>query len=635
MASVIKNTLTLTEVSGSASAENNTSKIRILWESIQTGGYYNNNTRVAYFYVSVDGGAEEQYSVTYNLPKGTTTRTVADRTLTIQHADDGTATVTVRTWMDTDLDEAGIVETSQTLELAQIGRASELSSAANVTLGNKCSVKWTPMAAAFRYKLKFSMGEWGYTTDAIHPNQTSAYTYAGYTIPLEAAYQIPNSKTGTMTVTLFTYSDTGASEQIGGGSALEFTVTVPNTSETQPAVTLKYEPVSTLPEAFDGLYIQGKTRVKGEISTEGKYGAEITETAFVVGGGTYGEDKEFTSGYLSSYGTVELRAKATDSRGFIGSTADTIEVIPYSNPKILPADGESDVVAARCDADGNLSEEGTYLKIKAKRSWSAVEADGEQLNFCQIRYRWRPDADESYSDWVTLLASDAEDDEVETGALLNGTLQAKATYHVQVGVVDDVGGINSTTFQLNGEKIYMDRNGPKNSMGLGKYTEEEDTLDVAWKIRARDKLIIGPEGYELANFIIKSGTFPVTSEDSSVVDDVGDTAAENAWHYKCWADGTYLMFGLFLVEITSVTEGSGCFYSNPFSILAPFEIDSAVVTGTAIAAFWAMNGGISDAQDRSIGFRLAKGISTSAGTTCVAKLMVQGTWHETSTLKEE
>lgn len=638
MASAIKNTLTLTEVAGSANAENNTSKIRILWESEQTGGYYNNNTREAYFWVSVNGGAEEKYSVIYNLPQGTTTRTVADKTLTIQHADDGTATVKVRTWMDTDLDEAGIIETSQTLELAQIGRASVLTAAADVTLGNKCSVKWTPMAAAFRYKLKFAMGEWSYTTGAIHPNQTSAYTYTGYAIPLETAKQIPDAKTGEMAVTLYTYSDSGATAQIGDAASATFTVTVPNNSETQPTVSIAVSPVSALPEAFTGLYIQGKTKVKVDISAEGKYGAEIVSSTAYIDGAQYGEEKDYTSGYLAGYGTIRAQGSVADTRGFTGSASEDIDVIPYSNPKILAATGESGVVASKCDAEGNLTEDGTYLKIKAKRSYSPVEADGVQLNFCQIRYRWKADGDDNYSEWVTLLAADAESNEVETGALLNGSLQATVTYHVQVGVLDDLGGTNETTFHLNTEKVYMHRNGPRNAMGLGKYVEDDNTLDVAWDIRARSRLILGEEGYPIVDFIVKAGTLQTAASDSTVVDNPETAASydgDNVWHYKCWADGTYMMFGCFLVEVSSVTEGNGTFYTNPFAVLAPFEIDSALVAGVAFGGYRVMNGGISDMQDRSVGFRLERGKTTDVGTRLVARLMVQGLWHETTTLKEE
>ena len=104
---------------------------------------------------------------------------------------------------------------STTFTLDSIPRASTLTSAGNVTLGNACNVTWTPKAASFRYKLTFSMGNWSYTTGAIHPNTTGTYTYTGYAISLEAARQIPNAITGTMTVTLYTYSDSSASVQVG------------------------------------------------------------------------------------------------------------------------------------------------------------------------------------------------------------------------------------------------------------------------------------------------------------------------------------------------------------------------------------------------------------------------------------
>ena len=413
----------------------------------------------------------------------------------IAHGDDGTKYITISGSVTAPTGtsfEGHTTSGSGKAVFDTIPRASTITAVSDVTLGNKCSVKWTPASASFRYKLKFSIGDWSYTTGAIHPNKTSAYTYTGYTIPLAAASQLPSAKTGTMKVTLYTYSNSAATAQVGSASSDTFTVTVPNSSATQPAVTLALSAVSSLADAFDGLYIQGKTKVKATLSADGKYDAEIKSYSMKVEGKSYDSGDSYTSGYLSNYGSIKVYGYAKDSRGFTGSTSKTITVIAYSKPKILAASGEKDVVAARCDSNGTLSDSGTYLKIKAKRSYSLVKSGGVQKNFCKIRFRYKAASASSYSAWTTILAgSSLGSDEITTGALLGGVLAADTSYMVQVGVIDDIGESAYTTIAVPTDKVYCHRDGARNSFSFGGYVEDDNTFAIAPGIDFKVKSLTG------------------------------------------------------------------------------------------------------------------------------------------------
>ena len=474
----VSQTLSLSEVANSQGVSGNTSKVRILWKSTQTGESYNSVTKTAYYWITTPDGKETKYSVSYTLPKGTT-KTILDKTITVTHKDDGSGSVKVRTWMDTGI-SAGEVTLSKSLTLDTIPRAATITSAGDVTLGNKCSVKWTPASKSFRYKLEFILGVWSYKTPAIHPNQTSAYTYSGYTIPLEAAQQLMYEATGTMTVKLYTYSDSDATKQIGSASSKTFTVTVPDTSGTRPSVTMVLSPVGSLGVAFDGLYIQGKTKVKADLTAVAKYDASVMSTYFKVDGVTYDLGDDFTSDNLSKYGNFTVYGYAEDSRGYTGSASKKITVISYAKPQIQAASGESDVVAARCDANGNLIDSGTYLKIKAKRSYSPVKSGEVQHNFCKIRYRYKHENATSYSSWTTILAGDSLDsDEIITGPMLGGVLAVDSTYLVQVQAIDDVGEYGRTTITIPNDKVYMHRDKVRRSLSIGKYIEDDNTVDIA------------------------------------------------------------------------------------------------------------------------------------------------------------
>lgn len=114
----VTQSLSVTEVSGSINTSANTSKVRILWKSTQTGDSWNGYTRTAKYYVSINGGAEKEYVVSYTLPQNST-NTIVDTTLTITHKSDGSGSVKVRTWMDTRIN-AGEIEQTKTLTLTKI-----------------------------------------------------------------------------------------------------------------------------------------------------------------------------------------------------------------------------------------------------------------------------------------------------------------------------------------------------------------------------------------------------------------------------------------------------------------------------------------------------------------------------------
>ena len=114
----VSQSFSVTEVANSVSVADNTSKVNIKWISTQSGESRNDNTRTAYYWISINGGAETKYSVSYTLPAGTT-KTILNKTITVKHKDDGTGTVKVRAWMDTRI-SYGVTEPSKSIK---IGRA--------------------------------------------------------------------------------------------------------------------------------------------------------------------------------------------------------------------------------------------------------------------------------------------------------------------------------------------------------------------------------------------------------------------------------------------------------------------------------------------------------------------------------
>ena len=523
----VSQSLSVTEVSGSVNSTANTSKVRILWQSTQTGDSWNGYSRVAKYYISVNGGAEIEYSVSYTLPKGST-KTIVDKTITVSHNANGTGTVSVRTWMDTGI-SAGVIEKSDSINLTNIPRASALSYVSDVTLGNICTVKWTPLSKEFRFKIKFSVGNWSLTTAAIHPNITTLYTNASYGISLDAAHQFPNSKNADMTVTLYTYSDEACTKQVGSVSTAKSKVYIPEDENTLPTVAMSLSPVSSLSDKFKGLYIQNKTRVKASFTgSKAKYSAGISSYSMNVNGKIYGDPYE--SDLLSQYGTIPVKGTVVDTRGLSASIEPKIIVIPYSKPSLVPYTGENSIVCQRCDPNGDITPSGTHLRIKVGRQYSKVMADGVQKNFCLIRFKYKADGATAWGALRTILPKDNEADSVDA-ILTDINLSLSTTYLVQIEVEDEIGESSSTLITIpTGDVTVHLRKGGK-AIGIGKYAEKDNIVDIddEWELNARGDLRVGKtlypshiasiDAYSYKDFnelVYKTGYYTGTSAPSAV-----------------------------------------------------------------------------------------------------------------------
>lgn len=494
-----------------------------------------------------------------NIPNFYGTRWLVENQLvTVTHNDDGNKTATIYWKWGVISGWAGVMQDpsgSFDVKLTRIPRASAITSAANVTLGNGCTVKWTPKVADFRYKLRFSLGQWNYTTGVIHPNRTSEYAYTGYTIPLAVANQFPNSVTGTMTVTLYTYSDSAGTVQVGSADSKTFTVTVPNNVYTKPYTeTMKLSPVSSLGEAFASVYIQGYSKVKVTSTERAQYGATIVRKTITVEGKSYGSESGYTSDPITGYGNIEVKLTLEDSRGFVNTGTTVVLAIPYSVPRVVPANNESRIICARCDANGNLTENGTYLKIKARRSYALCMANGVQKNFCGLRYRYKKAEAGSYSDWITLLSSTTlGTEEVDSSPLLNGGLVATSSYLVQVDAVDSIPNHTPITFSIPTARVYMHRSGKDNALAIGKFIEQTNTVDIAEDIAVRVRNSIN--GVFMATKVVSgTNTFDIQTKYSEFLSTGGN---ERQSLFIFGVANTTVVYGVAVVSNKGTTQWQG------------------------------------------------------------------------------
>lgn len=439
---------------------------------------------------------------------------------------------------------------------AIVGASVPTLSASTVAMGSPVTIYTNRLSSGFTHKLTYVFG------NASGVIAESAGASAVWTPPLELAKQIPSATAGIGSVYCYTYQN---GVQVGSATSVGFTLTVPNNANTQPSVSMTLSPVSSLAAPFNALYIQNLTKVDADLSATGKYGATITSYQMVVGGGAYGSP--YTSGYLTQTGNVAVTGKATDSRGYVGTTQQTISVIPYARPAVVPASGQTDIVCARCDEDGNFTDSGTYLRIIAKRSYSSITSGGVQHNFCQLRYRC------DGGSWKDILAVDADGDEVDTGAISGVVSSTTSSYTIEIGVVDTIGNTASVTKIVPTEQVdFHLREGGKGA-AFGEYAEEENVFSVAadWTANFKGGLQLG--GHFIADFVTEQGV-------------------SGAWTYEKWHSGKSVCYGT-LTEAHTIQSGSSTSMGSSASAFRTMQLafPANLFVSTPILFTTALDGG--------------------------------------------
>lgn len=408
----------------------------------------------------------------------------ASASKTISHNGDGTKSITISATGSIPSTSLSSTSCSGRVSLDTIPRASTITAAYDVTLGNRCKITWTPASATFYYKVKFSIGSFSITTEAFKPGVTSAYTYTGYPIPLDVASNFPDDPSGTMTATLYTYSDSGKT-QVGSASSKPFTVTLPENETTKPTIRMSLSPITPY-KKFATLYLQGISKVKATFEGEGKYGASIIAYSLQAESGRYTEP--YISNVLAQSGESTIVGFVSDSRWFGNNTSQKINVIAYKAPYISQSSSNKKVICERCTADGTADDSGTYLHVNGKRNYTKINTNGI-VNTCSIRCRYKPEGgawSHSSGDGVTVLSANTSTDEFDV-VIPNIVSDPKLAYTVELNIADDTELSSYIEFSIPSEAIDFElREGGKGA-AFGKHSTKENIFECEWDAEFNNK----------------------------------------------------------------------------------------------------------------------------------------------------
>lgn len=533
MADVVQN-LTLTQQS--QSIENNYSIVRILWTSTQDYNSYNNNARTAKYYVTIKG-VETEYSVSYKLPKNTT-QTILDTTIAVPHNDDGTGSISVRTWMDTQI-SAGVVTKNASLALSTIPRKSSLS-ASNGTLGTAQTLTVKKQANSFTHTITYSCG----TASGTICTKASG-TSVSWTPAIELASQAPEGNSVPVVLTITTYNGSTSV----GSSSVTITCNIPYTNTFVPVLLPATSDAMGYASTY-GAFVQGHSKLKIDITAYGVYGAWVKSVKTTFDGKTYTNTDTVTTDVITGSGTLALSITVTDSRGRTSTATSSVTVLEYAYPKITA------LTAKRCNADGTLNPSGSYLLAKFSAEVSSLNGGNKASYY--VGYKKITDASHTA---VKL------DDYTNKYSVTNGTCivpaETTTSYTVILSVIDAFKQTRSTTTGSSAKKIWslLKKNGDIVGIAFGKIAEHENVFDIGMPVKF-----------------------------SGGGDCVVEQGEKNGWTYRKWDSGMAECWKT-LTHKTAITTGWGALYhgtattrqSYPFSFTDK-PIEQATLTAGSYQA---------------------------------------------------
>lgn len=155
-----------------------------------------------------------------------------------------------------------------------------------MTMGTAATIKITPPVSGATSTITYKFG----SASGTIVTKTSAASVR-WTPPTSLAAQIPNSASGTGTLTVETYS--GATKL--GSRAYTVTISVPSTMT--PTLTVALSDPTGRADTYGG-YIQSKSRLKVELTAAGVQGSTVKSYAIKVGDILSATSDTATSGYL-------------------------------------------------------------------------------------------------------------------------------------------------------------------------------------------------------------------------------------------------------------------------------------------------------------------------------------------------
>lgn len=402
----------------------NTSTVTVTLKLVNHYALY--ATAMSGSYISV-GGNKSNYSKSISYGGATTTSTtLATKTVTVTHNSDGTAKCNIAgtfvmngTYRGSSV---GTMSVNSTITLPTIPRSSSFTAPTSINTGATLSGTVSPSSTSFNHKVIIKVGSSTKNTISLAAGTTT------FSDVVEHNW-FPSSTSGTITLVLETYNGT---TKIATTSR-SVTANVP--ASIVPSVSAL---TAAVVDGKDGYYVQNKSKVKLTATATAGNGASIKSYAFSGSNmSASGTTNNATSSVLQYSGARTYTVTVTDTRGRTATKNISITVQPYSTPAI------SSVSVQRCDANGNLSDSGTYARYTVNSSYSTV--GGKNTRTVTVAYSSNNGS--SYSTETTLQAA-TDTANTKSGTYGSGAFALANAYILKFTIKDAYGATSTMTAPL-------------------------------------------------------------------------------------------------------------------------------------------------------------------------------------------
>lgn len=485
-------TVTTTLVENSYNIANNTSSVTAKFVIKTDSGSYRTNKTFTWNIKETKTNTVLASGTATKSVSASSTNTLFSDTFTVQHDNNGEGTVTATFDF-----YSGWASGNKTITLTKLPRAASLDSTPALTMGNAPAIKYTPKTTTQVFKLAFQCGNVSYTTGFLTPASTSQQTYTGTDSSNSTQYKFPvatwapaitTSKTGTVTVTLYTYNSTSDTTPIGS-SIGTFELTVPSSAAPTASLAISGEN-STI-----GLFLQNKSYFNGTITADAKYGATISKyvtTITATGVDTQTKTTSiWTSDLLKTAGTYTIETTVTDSRGYNSTKISTTRTVyAYATPT-----GTLTATRTNETATSTVQFKYTFLFSNPNNN-NANHPSGVSAPRWSIQYLT---TNNNVETWVTVDSSGAApktgtgwSQSSQTTTTSEATFSVDSSYSFRLYLEDAFGGVVAATVRIEPSATLINFHKDGEGIGIGKISEYGYNLEIG-------KPMVSTYGIEMYN----------------------------------------------------------------------------------------------------------------------------------------
>jgi hypothetical protein len=445
-------------------------RIRVEWSSSQSVA---NNTSTIYWTVTSAGGYGGHYvmagPITVSIA-GVTVVSRADRfkmyvdqplgsgSFTLTHNSNGTQSFSA--WAEAALYTYAISSTRYDyyINLPQIPRASSISVSGS-TMDSTITIQISKAESSFTHTLVWSFGNENGTI----VSQTSNSSVTWTPLSKQLASQIPNSESGTGTLTCITYN--GNTEV--GKKSINFTLKVP--SDVRPSISAFTSSIASTKPSGCGLYVKNNSTVQWAVSASGIYGSTIRKC--VISGPNLSYTSTIssrsymaTSATLTTCGTKIYTVTITDSRGRTATKTQSIYVSDYNPPTI------TSITSFRSNADGSMNGSGQYVTHQLNASFYTL---GDNNNI-KIKAYSKKRSDATYSESNSVIVKDDESDRTSyTYTYKDASFAVDTAYDFKIVISDSVGQYAMFYTNVGTKNVPLNISGDNSSIAIGGFAQKQ------------------------------------------------------------------------------------------------------------------------------------------------------------------